>query len=107
MLSLILAASCCAGRLPPPISYVPPVYWVAFCAGTVVLLVLDMFVFHRHAHEPTLRESAMWTVFWCSLALAFNGWIWWWFGHDARASQFFTGYSSNGRCRWTTCSCSW
>jgi tellurite resistance protein TerC len=70
---------------------VPPAYWIAFCAGMVMLLVLDMFVFHRHAHEPTLRESAMWTVFWCSLAVAFNGWIWWRFGSET-AVTFFTGY---------------
>jgi tellurite resistance protein TerC len=71
--------------------HVPPGHWLLFCAGTVVLLVLDMFVFHRHAHEPTLRESAMWTLFWCSLALAFNGFVWWEYGHDA-AVAFFTGY---------------
>ena len=70
---------------------VPTTYWLAFCAGTVLLLVLDMFVFHRHAHEPTLRESALWTVFWCSLALVFNGWVWYRFGHHP-AINFFTGY---------------
>ena len=57
----------------------------------VVLLVLDMFVFHRHAHEPTLRESAMWTLFWCGLALAFNWWIWRLAGPE-HAINFFTGY---------------
>jgi tellurite resistance protein TerC len=70
---------------------VPPHYWIVFCAGTVALLICDMFVFHRHAHEPSLRESAMWTVFWCSLALAFNAWIWWRFDADT-AVLFFTGY---------------
>jgi tellurite resistance protein TerC len=70
---------------------VPPWFWVAFCAGTVILLVLDMFVFHKHAHEPTLRESAWWTVFWCALALAFNAWVWWEFG-ATHAVHFFTGY---------------
>ena len=70
---------------------VPPLYWVAFCLGTAVLLVLDMFVFHRHAHEPTLRESALWTVFWCSLALVFNAFIWYWAG-PKHAVEFFTGY---------------
>jgi tellurite resistance protein TerC len=70
---------------------VPTSYWLIFCAGTAVLLVLDMFVFHRKAHEPTLRESAMWTVFWCSLALGFNGWVWWKFGHQS-GIEFFTGY---------------
>jgi TerC family integral membrane protein len=70
---------------------VPPIYWIAFCAGTVVLLALDMFVFHRHSHEPTLRESAMWTLFWCSLALVFNGWVWTW-AEPRHAVEFFTGY---------------
>ncbi|MEX2317649.1 MAG: TerC family protein [Pirellulales bacterium] len=66
-------------------------YWIAFCAGTVLFLTLDLFVFHKLAHEPTLRESAMWTVFWCSLALVFNAWLWW--VTDARhALAFLTGY---------------
>ena len=50
-----------------------------------------MFVFHRNSHEPSLRESALWTVFWCSLALVFNGWIWYWAG-PTHAIHFFTGY---------------
>jgi tellurite resistance protein TerC len=75
---------------PPPLA-VPTWFWVAFCAGTAVLLILDMFVFHRHSHEPTLRESALWTVFWCSLALVFNAWVWHWSG-PKHAVEFFTGY---------------
>jgi tellurite resistance protein TerC len=86
VLDPLLAQSAAAAPL-----VVPPWFWIAFCAGTVVLLVLDMFVFHRHAHEPTLRESALWTVFWCSLALVFNAWIAWEFGF-AHAVPFFTGY---------------
>jgi tellurite resistance protein TerC len=70
---------------------VPLEYWIAFCVGTVILLILDMTVFHRKAHEPTLRESALWTVFWCSLALVFMGWIFWRFGHEPGVA-FFTGY---------------
>ncbi len=88
MPSLLVAAQAAANL--PPIN-VPPAFWLAFCAGTGVLLALDMFVFHRHSHEPSLRESGMWTVFWCSLALMFNGWIWYWAG-AARAVEFFTGY---------------
>jgi tellurite resistance protein TerC len=70
---------------------VAPSLWIGFFAGTAVLLMLDMFVFHRHAHEPTLRESALWTLFWCSLALIFNGWIWWEFG-QRHALEFLMGY---------------
>jgi tellurite resistance protein TerC len=85
-----LAAAVTTSRTAPAL-HVPPEYWIAFCIGTVVLLILDMTVFHRKAHEPTLRESALWTVFWCSLALAFNAWIFWRFGHNAGLA-FFTGY---------------
>ena len=72
-------------------------HWIAFCAGTVILLALDMFVFHRDSHEPTLRESAMWTLFWCSLAVLFNLWLWWWAEKvqppgAPHALSFLTGY---------------
>ncbi len=70
---------------------VPPFFWIAFFAGTALLLALDMFVFHRDAHEPGLRESMWWTVFWCGLALVFNGFIWWQFGAK-HAVEFFMGY---------------
>jgi len=72
-------------------------HWIAFCLGTFVLLALDMFVFHRDSHEPSLRESAMWTLFWCSLAVGFNLWLWWWSNRVAppglpHALAFLTGY---------------
>ena len=51
----------------------PPVVglwdWLAFGAFVIVLLVLDLVVFHRDSREPTLRESAVWTVVWCLIAL--------------------------------------
>jgi tellurite resistance protein TerC len=66
-------------------------HWVAFGAFVLVMLVLDLGVFHRHSHEPSLRESALWTVIWAGLALAFNGLVWYWGG--ARAGiQFLSGY---------------
>lgn len=66
-------------------------HWIGFGALVTVLLVLDLFVFHRHDHVPKLRESAAWTIFWCSLALAFNGFIWWQMGREP-ALAFLTGY---------------
>ncbi len=76
---------------------VTPWHWIAFCIGTLILLAVDMFVFHRESHEPTLRESAMWTLFWCALALAFNIWLWWWAEQNhppgaPHALSFLTGY---------------
>ncbi len=65
--------------------------WLAFAAVVFVLLALDLVVFHRHSHSPTLIESAGWTAFWCGVALAFNGLVWWWRGSEA-GIQFLTGY---------------
>ncbi len=52
--------------------------WGAVGALVVVLLTLDLLVFHRHDHRPSLRESFGWTVFWIALGLLFNALIWWW-----------------------------
>ena len=53
-------------------------HWVAFGALVVVLLALDLLVFHRRIHTPSLRESAGWSIFWIGLALIFNAVVWWW-----------------------------
>jgi tellurite resistance protein TerC len=66
-------------------------HWVAFGVLVAALLVLDLFVFHRHAHAPSLLESTGWSVFWIVLALLFNGFIWWWLGPDA-GIRFLFGY---------------
>lgn len=55
---------------------VPAWYWIAFAVFVTTMLTLDLFVFHRKAHEPTLKESAWWTIFWCGLAVIFNLLIW-------------------------------
>ena len=67
-------------------------HWGLFGLFVVSMLVLDLMVFHRKAHEPTLRESALWTVFWCSLAVAFNCLIWFWLGTKP-AVAFLVGYT--------------
>jgi len=65
--------------------------WIAFSTLVVVLLALDLFVFHKHDHCPSLRESAGWTAFWIGIAIAFNGLVWWWRGEE-QALTFLTGY---------------
>jgi tellurite resistance protein TerC len=67
------------------------IHWLIFGAAVAVLLVLDLTVFHKHSHEPSLRESGFWTCFWSALALCFNGFVWWWLGSKA-ALEFLTGY---------------
>ena len=59
-----------------PISLFPfAEYWwlyAAFTGGVLVLLALDLGVFHRDAHEVGFREAAAWSVVWIALALAFS-----------------------------------
>jgi tellurite resistance protein TerC len=78
---------------------VPVGYWLGFAALVTVLLTLDLVVFHRKAHEPSLRESAIWTAIWCSIALLFNGFVWWLYANvlnhpkpSQAAINFLTGY---------------
>jgi tellurite resistance protein TerC len=66
-------------------------HWIAFAIFVTVMLVLDLTVFHKKSHEPSLRESAFWTIFWSALALAFNALVWWWLGSKP-ALEFLTGY---------------
>ncbi|MFM8536504.1 MAG: TerC family protein [Planctomycetaceae bacterium] len=67
------------------------VHWIAFAVFVTVMLVLDLTVFHSKSHEPSLRESTFWTIFWSALALSFNGLVWAWLGGQA-AIEFLTGY---------------
>jgi tellurite resistance protein TerC len=47
-------------------------FYLGFTAFILVLLLLDLGVFHRRAHVITSKESALWTVFWFALALIFG-----------------------------------
>ncbi|HYU41549.1 MAG TPA: TerC family protein [Vicinamibacteria bacterium] len=48
-------------------------FYAAFLALVLVLLSLDLGVFHRRAHTVSFKEAAMWSVVWVGLALAFLG----------------------------------
>jgi tellurite resistance protein TerC len=66
-------------------------FWLAFNAFVLVMLALDLGVFHRKAHEVLFREAATWSVVWVTLALVFNAAIWWLWGTD-RGLEFLTAY---------------
>jgi tellurite resistance protein TerC len=66
-------------------------FWILFNLGVVVLLVLDLAVFHRKSHVIRIKEALSWSAFWIALAVAFGGFLWWWLG-GAKALEYFTGY---------------
>lgn len=68
-----------------------PTLWVGFTVFVLVMLALDLGVFHRKAHEVKAKEALLWTLVWIGLALVFNAGVYFWFGAE-RALEFFTGY---------------
>lgn len=66
-------------------------FWVAFNGFVLAMLALDLGVFHRKAHEVRLREAALWSGIWVSVALLFNAAIWMFAGRQP-ALEFLTGY---------------
>jgi tellurite resistance protein TerC len=69
----------------------PTSAWFIFTAVVLVLLALDLGVFHRKSHQVSFREAMGWTIVWVILSTAFGGWIWNAYG-SAKAIEFFTGY---------------
>ncbi len=65
--------------------------WIGFILFVLSMLALDLGVFHRKSHTVSLRESAIWSVVWVSLALIFNAGVWY-FSGSTKALEFLTGY---------------
>lgn len=63
-------------------------FYLGFTGFVLLLLSLDLGVFHRQAHEVSFREAATWSVVWFALALLFNFLLYqyalWKFPQDAR-----------------------
>jgi tellurite resistance protein TerC len=54
--------------------------WLAFLAFILLLLALDLGVFHREAHVVSVREALTWTAVWMSLGLGFSAFVY--FGYE-------------------------
>jgi tellurite resistance protein TerC len=70
---------------------VPLWAWGAVGALIVAMLLLDLLVFHREAHEVTMREAATSSAMWVALGLAFGAVVWMVWGGD-RAGEYYAGY---------------
>ena len=83
------------------------VIWVGFIVLVVTLLLLDLFVLHRKTEVQTIQSALRWTLFWVSLALAFNVFVYFLYEYNLldfvgdkwvagigtnRAMEFFAGY---------------
>jgi TerC family integral membrane protein len=74
--------------------------WAGFVAFVVLMLAVDLFVFGGNkAHKVSVKEAAIWSFAWFSMAMLFNGGLWWYLNGTAgaevanqKALEFFSGY---------------
>lgn len=69
----------------------PIIFWIIFNAFVLLMLALDLGVFHRKSHEVSVKEALTWTFVWIFLSLTFNVILYFWKGQQ-QALEFFTGY---------------
>src|SRR5688572_21033320 len=77
-------------------------YWWLYAGFTIfvlLMLALDLGVFHRKAHAVSVKEAAGWTITWATLAMLFNGGLYFFVKdmHGAEvakqaALEFLTGF---------------
>ena len=65
--------------------------WPAFVGLILLLLALDLFVFHRDAHEVSFGEATKFSIYWIALGLAFGGLVFVWMGPEA-GGEYLAGY---------------
>ncbi len=80
-----------AGVIPGGDLHVPAVDWVIFLVLVGALLLFDLLVLNRKAHEISLREAAISSAGWIGAGLLVGVAIWVQLGGDA-AAQYYTGY---------------
>src|SRR5687768_5034909 len=75
--------------------------WVGFNLFVLLMLALDLGVFHRKAHAVSTKEALTWSIVWISLSLVFNAVIYFFwdrmvpnssYTNSEAALSFLTGY---------------
>jgi tellurite resistance protein TerC len=65
--------------------------WVVTCVVILGLFVFDFYAHVRVPHEPTFKESAIWSSVYIGLAVVFGFVVWWLWG-GSYAGEYFAGY---------------
>jgi TerC family integral membrane protein len=68
-----------------------PELWTAFTVLILLLLSLDLLIFHHSDRDMRHREALLWTAVWVALAVGFNVWLFFVFGRQ-HGLEFLTGY---------------
>ncbi len=81
--------------------------YAVFLGAVIVMLALDLGVFHRKSHAPSFKEALRWTGVWVTVALLFNILVYFLYEHhifglgtavpvigDADATQVVRGFDA-------------
>jgi tellurite resistance protein TerC len=66
-------------------------FWLGFNLFVLLMLALDLGVFHRKSHQVSFKEALAWSAFWIALAFGFAVLVAFWQGRQP-ALEFVTGY---------------
>lgn len=65
--------------------------WIGFNLFILLMLALDLGVFHRTSKEVSVKDALRWTCVWVFMSFLFNTFVYYQFGQE-KAFEFFTGY---------------
>jgi tellurite resistance protein TerC len=65
--------------------------WIGFIIFVLVMLFLDLKVFHRKSEKISVKNALVWSAVWIAMALAFGVGIYLLWGNET-GLQYFTGY---------------
>ena len=66
-------------------------HWAVLLGVITAMLLIDLLVVNKEAHEIHTKEAAIESAVWISCGLAFSLVIWWWFG-GAATGEYVSGY---------------
>jgi tellurite resistance protein TerC len=66
-------------------------HWAVLLGLIIALLLIDLLVFHREAHEVSTKEAAVESAVWISIGVGFSLVVLWWFGGQA-TTEYFSAY---------------
>ncbi|ODR94692.1 hypothetical protein AUC70_08770 [Methyloceanibacter stevinii] len=69
----------------------PAWMWAIFMTIVVILLAVDLGLFHRKAREIGVRESLLLSAFYITIGLAFGAWVWLNIGPTS-GKEYLTGF---------------
>jgi TerC family integral membrane protein len=69
----------------------PIIFWIAFNAAILALLVFDLAVLSRQRQVIAFKQALLMSLFWIGLAVAFGVFVHFWMG-PPKALEFATGY---------------